>query len=196
MLNSIRGIISKKCTDTVYIETGGLEWEISLPSIDVSALPMEGENARIVTWLYHREDQMRLFGFADERRRSTFLELLKAEGVGPRGALKIMGGISQQELETALENEDLNRLEAVPGMGKKTAQKVLLALKGKLVFSGEKTADGPQSDLAAALVEMGYDKRQAARALSQAEDELPKDINSADREQELFKRAIVLLAGS
>ena len=194
MFNSIRGIISGKHLDTVFIETNGIEWEINIPSTDISALPEAGETGRIFIWLYHKEDQMRLFGFAEEKRRSTFLELLKVDGIGPRAALKIMGGIGQEELETALENEDLSRLEAVPGLGKKTAQKMLLALKGKLAFSKETAILGHYAELTEALVEMGYDKRQALSALKQAENGLSKDISAAEREQELFKRAIILLA--
>jgi len=196
MFNSIRGTITEKHADTIHIETGGLEWDIAVPSTDLSALPPAGETGRVFIWLYHKEDQMRLFGFADDRRRATFLELLKVEGIGPRGALKIMGGIGQEELEQALENEDLLRLEAVPGLGKKTAQKMLLALKGKLAFSKRAGGAGPLSDLAEALVEMGYDKRQALQALRQAEEEMPAATGGAEREQELFKRAIVLLSSN
>ena len=196
MYNSIRGIITEKLADSVRIETGGIEWDIALPSTDLAALPPAGETGRIFTWLYHKEDQMKLFGFADERRRLTFLELLKVEGIGPKGALKIMGGIGQEELEAALDNEDIARLEAVPGLGKKTAQKMLLALKGKLAVSKESGASGSYAELIDALVEMGYDKRQASLALKQAEEQLGADISGTGREQELFKRAIVLLAGS
>ena len=196
MFNSLRGTVTGKNADMLCIETGGVEWDITAPSTDISLLPAVGETARVYTWLYHKEDQMRLYGFSDERRRATFLELLKVEGIGPKGAVKIMGGIGQDELETALENEDLGRLEAVPGLGKKTAQKMLLALKGKLSFSKEAETAGPWAELANALAEMGYDKRQAIQALRQAEEELPKNTNSAEREQELFKRAIVLLTGT
>ena len=194
MFNSIQGIITEKHLDTVFMETNGIEWEINVPSIDISALPAAGEMGRIFIWLYHKEDQMRLFGFSEEKRRSTFLELLKVDGIGPKGALKIMGGIGQEELETALENEDLSRLEAIPGLGKKTAQKMLLALKGKLAFSKEAVVSGPYGELTEALAEMGYDKRQALSALKQAEQGLSEDLNAAEREQELFKRAIILLA--
>jgi len=196
MFNSIQGTITEKSAETLHIETNGIEWDIAVPSTDLSALPPAGETARVFTWLYHKEDQMRLFGFSGEIRRTTFLELLKVEGIGPKGALKIMGGISQNELEKALENEDLSRLEAIPGLGKKTAQKMLLALKGKLIFSKEMSAAGPYAELANALTEMGYDKRQAMEALKQAEENLPKNTSGAEREQELFKRAIVLLSGS
>ncbi|MDR2210917.1 MAG: Holliday junction branch migration protein RuvA [Spirochaetaceae bacterium] len=196
MFNSIRGIITEKTEDMLRVETGGLEWDISVPATDLGALPPPGEEGRVFTWLYHKEDQMRLFGFSGEVRRATFLELLKVEGIGPRGALKIMGGIGQEELERALETEDLARLEAVPGLGKKTAQKMLLALRGKLAFSKTIPAGAsPYGDLVEALFEMGYDKRLAADALEKAGAELPRNISGAEQEQELFKRAIVLLSG-
>ena len=118
MYNSIYGTINGKIDDAVYILTGGVEWEITMPATDISRLPSLGEEYRIFTWLYHREDLMRLYGFSDEIRRSTFLELLKVEGIGPKAAIKIMSGIGQEDLERALEAGDLARLEAVPGLGK------------------------------------------------------------------------------
>ncbi|MDR0599200.1 MAG: Holliday junction branch migration protein RuvA [Treponema sp.] len=196
MFNSIRGLITGKTADSVRVETGGLEWDIAAPATDIAALPPPGETGRVFTWLYHREDQMRLFGFAGEKRRATFLELLKVEGVGPRGALKIMGGIGQEELEAALEQEDLARLEAVPGLGKKTAQKMLLALRGKLALSRESPAAGPYGELTEALAEMGYDRRQAGEALKQAEAALPPGLSGGEKERELFKRAILFLSGA
>jgi Holliday junction DNA helicase RuvA len=195
MFNSVRGIITEKFSETLWILTGGVEWEISLPATDIARLPPAGEEGRIFTWLYHREDQMRLFGFADDTRRNTFLELLKVEGIGPRGALKIMGGIDQEALERALETEDLARLEQVPGLGKKTAQKMILALRGKLARSpGTPAAPPPYGELAEALAEMGYDKRAAAEALSQAEAALPAGLTGAEKEQRLFREAIVRLS--
>jgi Holliday junction DNA helicase RuvA len=195
MFNSIRGTITEKLADSVYILTGGVEWDIAAPATDISALPPAGEEGVVYTWLYHREDQMRLFGFAGEIRRTTFLELLKVEGIGPRGALKIMGGITQEELERALETEDLARLEAVPGLGKKTAQKMLLALKGRIVRpAAAPERSSPYGELAAALADMGYDKRAAADALAAAEAGLPPGINGAEKEKLLFREAIVRLS--
>jgi Holliday junction DNA helicase RuvA len=195
MFNSIRGIINAKLGETVYLETNGVEWEIAVPATDIERLPPAGERGRIFTWLYHREDQMRLFGFADETRRNTFFELLKVEGIGPRAAQKIMSGIGQEELERALETEDLARLEAVPGLGKKTAQKMLLSLRGKIVRAAPAPA-APYGDLAEALAGMGYDRRAAAEALSRAAAALPPGLEAAEKEKLLFKEAIVNLSGS
>ena len=193
MFNSIRGIVTVKQKETICLLCGGLEWEISVPSMDTAKLPPIGEEGRLFTWLYHREDQMRLYGFIDEERRTTFLELIKVEGVGPKGALKIMGGISQEELEKALEAEDLSRLEAVPGLGKKTAQKMILALKGKLVKPAREARYG---DLVDALAAMGYDRKAASDALVKAEMEIPPDSSDSEKEKLLFRQAIVNLSGS
>ena len=197
MFNSIRGIVAGKGGEAAFILTGGVEWEIAMPATDIDRMPPAGGKCRVFTWLYHREDQMRLFGFADEVLRDTFLELLKVEGVGPKLALKIMGGIGQEELERALETGDLARLESVPGLGKKTAQKMLLALKGKLVHAtAASAAASPYSDLVEALAEMGYEKRAAADAVTRAEADLPGGLSQAEKEKILFKNAIVYLSGT
>jgi Holliday junction DNA helicase RuvA len=197
MFNSIRGIVNGKSNEAVFLLTGGVEWEIAMPLNDIELLPLPGGECRVFTWLYTREDFMRLHGFYDEKRRNTFLELLKVEGIGPKGALKIMGGIGQQDLELALETGDLARLEAVPGLGKKTAQKMLLALKGKLVHSSAVfPAVSQYGDLVEALAEMGYEKRAAADAIALAGKELPLGLPAEEKEKLLFKNAIVHLSSN
>ena len=196
MFNSIRGIVSAKGLETVFILCGDIEWEIAMPANDIQSLTLNNK-CRVFTWLYHREDQMKLFGFSDERRRYTFLELLKVEGIGPKGAVKIMSGISQDDLELALENGDLSRLEAVPGLGKKTAQKMLLSLKGKLIQRQTAgAAASPYNDLVEALVGMGYDRRQAVEALAMAESSISSDLPSTEKEKQLFQEAVVYLSGA
>jgi Holliday junction DNA helicase RuvA len=194
MFNSIRGLVCAKNSEAVFILSGDIEWEITMPANDSCSLALKNE-CRILTRLYHREDQMKLYGFIDEKRRATFLELLKVEGIGPKGAVKIMGGISQEDLEKALENGDLARLEAVPGLGKKTAQKMILSLKGKLVQSGNVSISSRFNDLVEALAEMGYDRRDAAEALEKAETAIG-DVPQNEKEKLLFKEAIVYLSGS
>ena len=191
MFNSIRGTVTGKHRETICLLCGGLEWEISVPATDIAGLPPAGEEARVFTWLYHREDQVKLYGFSGEERRATFLELIKVEGVGPKGALKIMGGIAQDELERALEAEDISRLEAVPGLGKKTAQKMILALKGKLARPAQETRYG---ELVEALAAMGYDRRAASDALVKAEAEMPTGTSGQEKEKLLFRQAIVNLS--
>jgi Holliday junction DNA helicase RuvA len=196
MFNSIRGVVCEKGSEGIFLLSGDIEWEIAMPANDIQTMPLNGE-CRVLTWLYHREDQMKLFGFCNENRRNTFLELIKVEGIGPKGALKIMSGISQDDLERALENGDLARLEAVPGLGKKTAQKMLLSLKGKLVQVQEKDAvSSPYNDLVEALVGMGYDRRQAAQALAKAEKSVADDLPADEKEKLIFKEAVISLSGA
>jgi Holliday junction DNA helicase RuvA len=200
MFNSIQGTITEKKADSVHIATGGVEWDIAVPGMDMARIGNLGEQGRIFVWLYHREDQMRLYGFADERRRSTFLELMKVEGIGPRQAQKILSGIRQEDLERALDDEDLARLEAVPGLGKKTAQKMILTLKGKIARDAAPVqTDSAHGELINALVDMGYDRKAASEAVAKAAGELEKSGGGsvpAEREKLLFKRAILLLSGA
>jgi len=195
MFNSIHGIVSGIGGEAVFILSGDIEWEITMPINDIQNLSMS-EECRVFTWLYHRDDQMKLFGFYNESRRNTFLELIKVEGIGPKGAIKIMGGISQDDLEKALESGDLARLEAVPGLGKKTAQKMLLSLKGKLVQMQEIDIVSPYNELVEALVGMGYDRKQAALALGKAESSVAPDLPEDEKEKLLFKEAILSLSGA
>jgi Holliday junction DNA helicase RuvA len=195
VFNSIRGVVTGSTKESVFILTGGVEWDVSTPLNDAATLKT-GDEGRLYTWLYHREDQMRLFGFIDERRRNTFLEMLKVEGIGPKGALKIMSGISQDELEKSLEADDLGRLESVPGLGKKTAQKMLLTMKGKLVRESDPTSTHPYGELVEALVGMGYDKKAASAALSKAAGEIDSLLVGQEKENVLFRKAILLLSGA
>ena len=195
MFNSIRGTVTERRLDILRLETGGVEWEFSVPSIDAERFPAPGGVARVLVWLYHREDQMRLYGFVDERRRETFLELQKVEGIGPKAAIKIMSGISQEDLEKALEAGDIGRLEAVPGLGKKTAQKMVLALKGRIVTeSAVPGVPAAHAELVEALVGMGFDRKSAGDAVARVEKEYSGDAEPAEREKLFFKQAIMLLS--
>jgi Holliday junction DNA helicase RuvA len=196
MFNSIIGTITGKSGDSCFIDTGGVEWDVSMPLTDLADIGELGSQGRVYTYLIHKEDAMKLYGFASAERRITFLELIKVEGIGPKGAIKIMGGIGQAELEEALETENLARLESVPGLGKKTAQKMLLALKGKLVkASGLPPAKAsPYADIVDSLVGMGYERRLVQDAIAKADNEVDKAIQGQAREQHLFKTAIMHLS--
>ena len=204
MFNSLFGTITAKFPQTVYLETNGIEWDISVPDSSVDALPHVGEQGRVYTWLLHREDSMKLFGFASAEDRALFLDLLKVDGVGPKGALKILSSVSASELAGVLDGGDVGRLEKVPGVGKKTAQKMMLALKGKLTLS-ENTGSTrgkqktPYSDLVLSLANMGYDKSLAEQKVAAIAEQLAKDSSFAgksDKEKEeiIFRRAIVEMA--
>ena len=213
MFNSITGTITGKMTASIFIETNGIEWDIMVPSLSLDSFGVVGTTTRVYTWLYHREDQMRLFGFASVQERDIFVDLLKVEGVGPRQAIKILSSITVPDLEAALDGADVSRLEAAPGIGKKTAQKMILTLKGKLTKSdelaGKRNAEKKSAyeDIVLALTDMGFDRKAALSAVEKAALEL--GIRSGDEsdhsegsvgttqhdaEQEIFRRAIVSLS--
>ena len=133
MIHSLTGTVSGGDENTVLIKTdGGIEWMLQISTTTASALPRQGNEVRILTHLHHREDQMILFGFATAEERSVFFDLLKVSGIGTRQALRILSGMSVSELVRSLDSEDVDSLARVPGLGKKTAQKILLTLRGKL----------------------------------------------------------------
>lgn len=201
MINAISGILCHKGADTIRLENNGIEWELSVPARSVDAFGRLGEKARALCWLLHREDQMHLYGFPSEAERSVFVQLMGVEGIGPKQAIKILGGIGAAELELALDTEDLARLEAVPGLGKKTAQKLVFSLKGKLPSAfGDQARPAEQKhpfeDIVRALTELGYDRRRSGETVSAIAKELSAQPGAQDAEREIFRRAIVALSGS
>lgn len=201
MFNSITGILTGKTLDSVYIETLGIEWEVFVSTLALESFGVIGKEVKVYTWMYHREDQMRLFGFPSQAERSLFLDLTKVDGVGPRQAIKIMSGLPAGVLEQALEEGDLDKLQRAPGVGKKTAQKMILTLKGKLTSSPESNVKGQgrerseYEDIVNALTEMGFERRLVlVQVETIAEDLKLHGKNPKENEQELFRKAIVALS--
>ena len=203
MFNSLSGTITAKLPATLYIENAGIEWNIVVSGLSLDSFGPVGSPAKVYTWLYHREDQMRLFGFYSPRERDLFLDLQKVEGIGPKQAMKILSSISVDDLESALDGEDLTKLESAPGIGRKTAQKMILALKGKLTRvdgargrAAEKPS--PHEDIVAALAGMGFDRKAALAAVERIAQEIAADgsapAGAQQTEQEIFRRAIVALS--
>jgi Holliday junction DNA helicase RuvA len=196
MFNSIRGILTEKRIDSVCIETGGVEWELSVPGLSIDDFGSLGVEARAYAWLHHYEDGMRLFGFPTKEERSVFLELMKVEGIGPKQALRVLSGIRPEALETALASDDLDALQRIPGVGPKLAQKMLLALKGRLVRLPEKGAEpgsstSPWNDIVKALADMGFDRREAERVVaSKASGQGGRGLD----EKEIFRLALLELS--
>lgn len=202
MFNSISGTLTGKTAESVYIENNGIEWETFVSALTVDRLGAVGNTVKVYTWLYHREDQMRLFGFLNPAERSLFLDLTKVDGIGPKQALKILSGLDGAALETALEEGDLARLQSIPGIGKKTAQKMILTLKGQLTTvqeSGRQTVQKKSEfeDIIIALADMGYERKRAAEAVENAAQSMRNSgINPSEKEDELFRSAIVHLSSS
>lgn len=205
MFNSITGIITGKFPKQLFLDNNGIEWDICMPDSNLEMVGVVGSEAKVYTWLQHTDMVMCLYGFATADERSLFLDLLKVDGVGPKGALKIMSSVSSGRLMEVLENGDLEMLEKIPGVGKKTAGKMMLTLKGKLKISESAgqvvrvTAASPYADVVNSLASMGYDKRTVEQKVAQLVEEMSKDEafgNKSQKEREdlLFRRAIVSLA--
>lgn len=206
MFNSLTGVITGKYPQKLFLDTNGIEWDIIVPDTTLDELPKLGEKARVFTWMQHTDSAMNLFGFASSKDRDLFFDLNKVEGVGPKSAVKIMSNIQRDQLIQSLESGDLAALEKIPGLGKKTAQKMLLALKGKLTLDEEipgakviVNRGGEYADVVSALANMGYDKREVESCISSLVDELNKDDDfkgkTRDAKEEiLFRKAIVALA--
>lgn len=197
MINSISGIITGKDESSVFIETNGIEWQILMPFNSITKMPKSGEEARVLVYLHHREDVMQLYGFSDKRERSLFFDLLKVGGIGPKQAVRILSGIEVDTFIKQLDENDVDALTRLPGLGKKTAQKIVLTLRGKLSFNEETSSSGSHGDIINALTDMGFDRKKAESAVRKAADELSASSdsgNSADFEKDLFKKAIVMLS--
>jgi len=196
MFNSLTGEITFKGDERLCVSTGGVEWDLTASRKALEKLPPVGQVARIYTHLVHRDDAMRLYGFCDQAERALFLDLQKVEGVGPRGALKMLSGVDREQFSQALDRDDLEALSAVPGVGKKTAQKIILTLKGKLTPIGDSPSRSAEDDISNALVGMGFDRKIAKSAVTSALKSLEgRNLKGEELERELFKLALSFAGG-
>lgn len=198
MFNSISGILTGKGSNSVFIDTHGIEWEIFVTQFTLEKLNVD-EIVKLYTWLQHREDQMQLFGFYSIKERSMFLDLTKVEGIGPKQAMKILSGITPDNLEVALESGDIARLQSISGIGKKTAQKMTLALKGKLTLTNDgissSNATTEYEEIVRALVEMGYERKRCIEVVNKVALSMKENGKEPLKEEsELFRLSIVDLA--
>jgi len=198
MFNSITGTITHKGDSVIYLENNGIEWEIHASSKSISLIPSSGSNARIITHLHVREDNITLYGFYDEKERALFFELIKINGIGPKQAMKILSGISVDDFISALDSEDISLLSTLPGIGQKTAQKIVLAMRGKLLkesAAGAAVSSSEYSDIIKALTDMGFDCRKASKIVEIiAKDADVKNLDFAEKEKAMLKKAIIALS--
>jgi Holliday junction DNA helicase RuvA len=194
MFNSVTGTITYKGASVVYLENNGIEWELHASSKSISLLPTLGERARVITHLHVRENDVTLYGFFDEKERTLFFELIKINGIGPKQALKILSGISADDFISALDSENVSVLSTLPGIGQKTAQKIVLAMRGKLLKDKEEIPS-LHGDIIKALTDMGFDFRKASKTVeSIAEETDIKKLDFAEKEKAILKKAIIALS--
>jgi len=179
MIGQLRGRLAEKRPNQVLVDVGGVGYVVQVPLSSYAAL---GELHTEITLLIHthvREDALALYGFVSSREKHLFEMLLSASGVGPSLALKILSGMRVEELVPAIRGNDLGRLTRIPGVGRKTAERMVVELKDKLdgvALEAEKpTAASPagiEADVISALVNLGYDSRPAESAVSEAKREV------------------------
>jgi Holliday junction DNA helicase RuvA len=175
VIGRLRGVPAGRRGDILVLDVGGVGYLVqATPTVLKAAGDAE---LTVETYLHVREDALQLYGFADGEERELFEHLLSVSGVGPKVALAIVSGSRPAELRRAIALDDTARFEAIPGVGRKTAQRVVLELKEKLASAALEPAAGGAPDLVArdALVELGYSLVDAERALADVDPELPAE---------------------
>ncbi|WP_457642728.1 Holliday junction branch migration protein RuvA [Persephonella sp.] len=168
MLEYIKGIVTEKGEGFIVVEKGGLGFKIYTPS------EFDGNEVRVYLKLFIKDEEVVLYGFKTREERDLFVQLISVSGIGVKHALSIMGRFSVGEIIDILEEGDVDRLMDVPGIGKKTAQRIIFELKGKLSFIENELID----DVVSALVGLGFDKKEAYRSAREAVKET-KELNKA-----------------
>ena len=179
MIGRLTGLLAEKSPPQLLIDVNGVGYEVDVPMSSFYNLPGLGERITLLTHFVVREDAQLLYGFLTHDERATFRQLVKISGVGPRTALSILSGLSVTELAQAVSLQESGRLVKVPGIGKKTAERLLLELKGKLgdaLSAPSSVASGAQADILQALVALGYSDREAAASLKA----LPADVGVSE----------------
>ncbi len=191
MIGRLSGILVEKNPPQILLDVQGVGYEIDVPMSTFYNLPATGERVVLFTHLVVREDAHLVFGFGSEPERRAFRQLVRISGVGARTALSVLSGLSVAELAQAVTMQDTGRLIKVPGIGKKTAERLLLELKDKLGVDlgtavGVHRAAPVMSDVLNALLSLGYSDREAVAAVKQ----LPEDLAIGDA----IRQALKLLA--
>ena len=198
MIGSLRGRISSKTPPQLTIEVGGVGYELEAPMSTFFHLPAVGEDVRLLTHFVVREDAQLLYGFATEDERRLFRGLLKVSGVGPKIALALLSGISVEAFIMCVQNQDVAALVRVPGIGRKTAERLLIEMRDRLKPAGESepgaamavsAGASPEAEAFGALVALGYRPAEATRLLKAAgpgthstEELIRRALQSAARE--------------
>jgi holliday junction DNA helicase RuvA len=188
MIGRLSGVLLEKNPPQITVDAGGVGYEVEVPMSTFYGLPPAGERVTLLTHLVVREDAHLLYGFATESERRAFRQLLKISGVGARTALAVLSGMSVAELIDAVVAQESGRLVKVPGIGKKTAERLLLELKGKLAGDGvagvavnrQARATG---DVVNALLALGYSDKEAGQAVKQ----LPEGLSLSESIRQALK---------
>lgn len=181
MIGRIQGTLVSIHPPRLLVDCQGIGYEVDVPMSTLYQLPQAGQKVTLLTHFQVREDAQQLFGFATETEREAFRQLIKISGVGSRTALAVLSGMSVNELAQAITLQEASRLTQVPGIGKKTAERLCLELKGKLapdlgITGGKPQAIEASSEVLQALLALDYSEKEALLALKQ----IPPDTSVSD----------------
>jgi len=165
LIGRLSGKLAAKQPPQVLIDVGGVAYELDVPMSTFYSLPATGEAVSLYTHLVVREDAHVLYGFATLEERAAFRQLIRISGIGARTALAVLSGLSVGDLAQAVTLQEAARLTRIPGIGKKTAERLLLELKGKLAEAGAAAGGREASDVINALVALGYSDKEAHAAV-------------------------------
>ncbi len=171
MIGRLSGILLEKNPPQIVLDVNGVGYDVDVPMSTFYNLPATGQKTTLLTHFAVREDGQFLYGFLTAEERATFRQLIKITGVGARIALAVLSGLSVADLSQAVARQEAGRLIKVPGIGKKTAERLLLELKDKLpqggvsIGSSAPLGDDSQSDILNALLALGYNDKEAAAAM-------------------------------
>jgi Holliday junction DNA helicase RuvA len=187
MIASVRGEVMVRRPDYVVIECGGVGYRLAVSAETLKAVPARGKQATLHAHLVARDDSLQLYGFASEEERDLFLHLISVSGVGPKVAIAILSGGTPRELLRAIAAGDGKRFQAVPGVGKRTAERVIVELREKVAGELEEgvpaLADGEEPDTRTlardGLMHLGYTITEAEKLLADAEGDSPEEMISA-----------------
>ncbi len=197
MIAHIDGIVSEKNPDGVVVDCGGVGYELLCSASTLAACPALGKSVKLYAYLAVREDAMELYGFISREEKKMFMRLIGVSGIGPKSALGILGVLSVHDLSVALVTGDAAALARAPGIGKKTAQRLVLELKDKvsseeLTGTGAQTfmppAQSAQAEAIEALMALGYPSSEAAKAVSRVDKQF-------DKANDIIFQALKLMGG-
>lgn len=195
MISFVDGVLSSKSAPFLVVDVNGIGYELQASLSTFSSLPAIGQHCRLLTHFVVREDAQLLFGFADESERRLFRALIKINGVGPKLALAILSGMSASEFSQCIQAQDIKALVRLPGVGKKTAERLVVEMKDRMDewSSGDETETAPDgklshndllADAEAAMIALGYSPTEASKALSK------QDISQFEDSEALIRSVL------
>ncbi|MEN8712085.1 MAG: Holliday junction branch migration protein RuvA [Arenicellales bacterium] len=201
MIGQLRGILLSKQPPALMLNVQGVGYELEAPMTTFYDLPQEGAELILHTHLVVREDAQLLFGFSTENQRNLFRHLLRISGIGPRVGLAILSGLSVQEFRLCINSEDVVRLTKVPGIGRKTAERVILELRGKQLpgMAGDEDAvatstnDDIRTDAISALTALGYREKDAEKIIAKLADQ--SAVGETLSSESLIRQALQAMSG-